>query len=1032
MLFKKKAFAFVSIPLKKSVTHFRFILLLSFLSLPGLLQAQNAPVVNTVLTGVVTDSATGSPLSSVSVQIKGITNGTTTNQKGEFSLSTAQKLPFTITVGYVGYETKDVIASGNNVQIVLKETANQLTEVVAVGYGTQRKSDVTGSVASIPKAAMKQQVTSFERFLQGSVSGVQVTQASGQPGAAVSIRVRGGNSITAGNEPLYVIDGFPVYNNNADASAGVASGPSINGLSAINPSDIESIDILKDASATAIYGSRGANGVVLITTKKGKAGKNTVMYDGSYGFQQVSKTVDVLTDSKQWALLKNDARINAGKTPYYTQEGLDTLTGGTDWQDAAFRNAPMQNHQLTFMGGDEKFHFSLSGNYLKQDGILINTDFERYSGRINLDYQMSDKFKIGSNITASKTNSQIAEDNIVSSLLLMPPTVKIKDVNGNYTYQSAFETPLGNPIATLLKETNQSNTMRFLGNVYGEYKLLKGLTARVSMGADLLSNKENRYLPKTIYQGANTNTTGTGAVGNRTYSSWLNENTLTYSTTFKNNNTLNAVAGFTQQAFRSEYVIAGSQGFTSELLTYNDLGSGAVYTRPASGTTYWALNSFLGRVNYGIANKYLFTISARADGSSRFGVNNRWGYFPSAAFAWNLSKEEFLHLPSVINNLKLRLSAGITGNQEIGLYQALPALASNTYYFGGIAKVGYYPTRIQNNDLGWESTAQYDAGFDLSLLNSRITITFDAYYKKTTDLLLDVPLPYTTGQISALQNYGTVSNKGLELAINTQNIQGKFNWSTGLVLSTNQNKVLSLGNGVQNIISGVSIAQVGEPLGSFYGFKTNGIFQTTDDITKLPVYLTKNKPGDQRYVDKNGDNVITTTSDRYIIGNSQPKLIGGLSNSFTYAGFDLNVLLQGSYGNKVFNQNKQQLEIFSGQQNVSVTALDRWTPENPSTTIPRAYEDPAAVASNRFVEDASYLRIKNLALGYTTPLGSSGSLKNIKIRIYVSAQNLVTWTKYTGYDPEVSRNEQTTLTQGIDYSVYPNARLYTGGINITF
>ena len=1004
------------------------VFLLLCIQFPGYTQS---PVINTVLRGSVTDVETNLPLVDVTVQIKGITNGTTTDSTGAFKLLTAQKVPLTLTVSYVGYENKELVVTGDNVRIQLKESVNNLAEVVAVGYGTQKRSDLTGAVASIPKQALKQQVSSFERFLQGSVSGVQVTQVSGQPGAPVSIRIRGGNSITAGNEPLYVIDGFPIYNNNADASAGVANGPGINALAALNSSDIESIDILKDASATAIYGSRGANGVVVITTKKGKSGSNSISYDGSYGFQQVNNKVDVLTDGQQWGLLKNDARVNAGKTPYYSESQIDSLAGtGTDWQSAAFRTAPMQNHQLTFLGGDNTTHYAISGNYFKQDGILLNTDFERFSGRISVDRQIFPNFKVGANITASKTKSQIADNNVVASLLLMPPTVPIKNANGDYTYQSAFETPLGNPIATLLYETNQSNTNRTIGNIYGEYKFLNDFVAKVSIGGDIIDNKENRYIPSTIYMGANTNSTGTAAVGTKTVTTWLNENTLNYSKSFAQRHTINALVGFTQQSYRSEWVTAGTQNFSNEQLTYNNLAGGTIYTQPTSGSSEWALASFLARFNYGFDNKYLFTISGRADGSSRFGNDHKWGYFPSAAFAWNASKESFLNLPDAINNLKLRVSAGITGNQEIGVYQSLATLVPTNYFFGSTAVVGYSPNRIANPGLGWETTTQYDAGVDITLFN-RLTVTVDGYYKKTTDLLLDVPLPYTTGQSSSLQNYGTVQNKGLEISINSQNTRGEFNWNTSLVLSFNQNKVLSLGNGVSNIISGVSIAQVGEPLGSFYGFKTNGIFQTTDDISKLPVYLTKNKPGDQRYVDKDGDNIISTTGDRYIIGNAQPKLLGGLTNSFQYKNFDLSILLQGSYGNKLFNQNKQQLEILSGQQNASVVALDRWTPENPSNEIPRAYEDPAAVASNRYVEDASYLRIKNLAIGYTFRIAPQ-SFKNTRLRIYFSGQNLYTWTKYTGYDPEVSRNGQTTLTQGIDYSIYPNARVFVGGVNLTF
>jgi len=995
-------------------------------------QNEPKPVINSIVKGHVADSVSKLPLAKVSVQIKGITNGTASDNNGAFTLYTAQRFPFTVVITSVGYEAKEVIVSGSPINVLLKPVSGQLEDVVVVGYGTQKRSDLTGAVASIPTQALTQQVSSFERVLQGSVSGVQVTQVSGQPGAAVSIRIRGGNSITAGNEPLYVIDGFPIYNDNNDASAGVASGPNINALAGINPSDIESIDILKDASATAIYGSRGANGVVIVTTKRGKAGRNVVSYDGSYGVQQVSNTVDVLTDSKQWALLKNDARVNAGKAPYYTDEQIAQLSGGTDWQSAAFRTAPAQNHQLTISGGDDKTHYAVSGNYFKQEGVLLNTNFERFSGRLNFDRQVSSAFKVSANFTASKTSAKIADNSLVSFLLLMPPTVSIRDANGEYTYQSEFETPLGNPIATLAEETNQSNTNRILGNVFGEYQIIDGLTAKVSIGADIINNKENRYIPTTVYQGANTNQTGTAAVGAKVASSWLNENTLTYIKKLGENHLLNAVVGFTQQAFRAEYVTAGSQGFSTEQLTYRDLGAGVVYTKPTSGSSEWALKSFLGRVNYTLNDKYLFTITARADGSSRFGEDHKWGYFPSAAFAWNLSKENFIKLPEAVNSLKLRISAGLTGNQEIGVYQSLATLANNNYFFGGNAVIGYSPNRIGNSGLGWETTAQYDAGIDISLFNNRVTLTVDGYYKKTTDLLLDVPLPYTTGQATALQNYGTVSNKGLEFALNTRNIRGVFNWNSGLVLSLNRNRILSLGDGVENIISGVSIAQVGQPLGSFYGLKTNGIFQLTDDIAHLPVYLTKNQPGDQRYIDKDGDGTITATGDRFLIGNAQPGFLGGFTNNFSYRSFDLNIFFQGSYGSRIFNQNKQQLEILSGQQNASVTALDRWTPQNQENVIPRAYEDPAAVNSDRYIEDGSYLRLKTLVLGYTLPLRFVSRAYDTRIRFYFSAQNLVTWTKYTGYDPEVSRNGQSTLTQGIDYAVYPNAKLFTGGVNITF
>lgn len=986
------------------------------------------------VTGVVKD-ASGQTIPGATVVLKGTSRYAATDLDGKFSIPAPDDFPFTLLVNLTGYQQQEIDIyelTGEPAEVVLK-TANVLDEVVVIGYGTQKKGDITGSVASVPQLALKQPISSFDRALQGAAAGVQVTQTSGQPGAAVSIRIRGGNSITGGNEPLYVIDGFPVYNSNADASAGVTAGPSINALSSLNPSDIESIEVLKDASATAIYGSRGANGVVIITTKKGKAGQNTLTYDAYYGTQKVLKKVDVLTNAKDWALLKNDARANSGKAPYYTQAQIDGLGEGTDWQSEAFRSTPIQNHQLSLTGGDDRTRYSISGNYFKQDGVLRNTDFERYSGRINLDRDFSSKFKVGVNLTASKITAQVANNGVVNALLAMPPTVNVYNANGKYTYQSEFETPLGNPIATLEKEVNRTKTYRVLGNVYGEYTFFDGLVGKVSFGADVINNKQNRYVPSDIYQGANSNPTGKASVGTKFSSTWLNENTLSYSKTFNQTHSLNVVVGYTQQAFETESAIAASEAFVTDQLEYNDLGSGSVYSQPSSGSSAWALNSWLGRINYSIDQKYIFTVSGRADGSSRFGKDKKWGYFPSAAFAWNISREDFLANYKSISNLKLRLSAGVTGNQEIGQYLSLATLNSNTYFFGGQTYIGFAPNRIANPDLGWETTAQYDAGIDLSLYKNRINFVFDAYYKKTTNLLLNVPIPYTTGQSTALQNYGSVENKGIELGINTENFTGAFTWNTNFVFSVNRNKVLTLGDGADYIISGANIAKVGQPLGSFYGYKTNGIFQTGDDIANLPtINPATTKPGDRRYVDINGDGKITQADDRTLIGNAQPKFQGGITNTLSYLNFDLSFFFQGTYGNKLFNQNKQQLELLTGQQNASATALERWTPTNPTNVIQRAFEDPAPVNTGRYVEDASFLRLKNVTLGYNLPKSIASKIHASQIKVYVSAANLLTWTKYTGFDPEVSRNEQSTLTQGIDYSVYPGSKSFLGGLSISF
>ena len=1003
---------------------------LGFVLFASALSAQSNPaIINSTLHGVVLDEKTKEPVIGATVQIKGTTHGVVTDVEGKFYFQTGQILPYTLIISNLSYKTKEVIAESDNISITIAEDAKQLNEFVVVGYGTQKKSDLTGSVASVSKSIIEQTpVSSFDRLLQGSVSGVQVVQASGQPGAAVSIRIRGGNSITGGNEPLYVIDGFPVYNDNNDVNAGVTSGPSINALASLNPSDIESIDVLKDASATAIYGSRGANGVVIITTKRGKKGQNNVSYETYYSQQELIKRIDVLTSSRDWALLKNDALIAAGKPAFYTQAQIAALEGGTDWQAAAFKKAPIQNHQLTFSGGDDKTRYAISANYFKQDGILRGSDFGRYSLRLNLDRSISEKFKVGTNLTASRTSANEANSSVVSTLLLLPPTVSIYDAKGNYTLQSPFEVALGNPIATLNQEINKTTTFRLLGSFSAEYTILENLVAKVLVGGDIINNKQNRYIPSSLFEGYTTS--GSASVGSKFVSTWLNENTLSYTKAIKEHS-FNVLAGYTQQSYQNESLIANARGFVSDLLTYNNISSGSLNVLPASSASAWTLQSFLGRINYNFDRKYYLTLTARADGSSRFGKNNKWGYFPSAALAWNLSNESFLEKWTFVNNLKLRLSAGITGNQEIGQFQSLATLANNAYLFGDQLAVGFAPTRIANPNLSWEKTTQIDFGFDLGLFNDRISLTFDAYRKETSALLLTVPVPYTTGYTTSLQNYGTVKNQGFELALNTQNTRGKFQWTSNILFSINRNKILSLGDGVQYLISDPNIAQVGQPLGAFFGFQSAGLLQTGDDVDKIPVIdPATTKPGDRLYTDINGDGKITQADDRTIIGYAQPKFLAGFTNNFEYKGFDLSVFFYASYGNQIFNQNRQQLELLSGQQNAASSALARWTLSNPSNTVQRAKEDPAPVTTSRYVEDASYLRLRTLTFGYTFPKGKLKAIKNL--RLYVLANNPLTITKYTGYDPDVSRNEQSTLQQGIDYGSYPIAKSYQFGLNIGF
>ncbi len=1024
---------------------------LLFLAIPGTVFGQTeVPIINSRIDGIVTDSTTRQPITGVVLRIKGVTHEVVTGSDGRFSFVTGQKLPYTLVVSFIGYKTKEVYATGSPVNIQLSDKVSQLNDVVIVGYGTQKRSDITGAISTVPKSNLSQVSSSVDNLLRGAAPGVQVTQSSGQPGASASVRIRGGNSITGGNEPLYVIDGFPVYNDNTTISSSAGTGGAVNALSTINPSDIESIEVLKDASATAIYGSRGANGVIIITTKKGKRGTNDVAFQTYYGLQKISKEVPLL-DATQWAELRNDILASSNQAPSFTSAQIAAFGKGTNWQDAAFRTAPVENDELTFSGGDEKSRYNISSNYFNQEGILLNTDFKRYSLRFNYDRDISKNFHVGINATTSYSTSQGAASNIASNslnspniitnILTTPPVLPVKDANGNYVLNTYSTTP-SNPIQDLLSIVNQTKVNRSLGNLFAEYTLAPGLKAKVSLGADLINSKSNFYAPS--YTGDGYSTLGYATVGAASSNSWLDENTLTYSKTINNDHELNILAGYTTQYLSNESLTAGSKDFVSNLTSYNSLQSGSQILTPTSNAYSWALDSYLARINYSYLHKYNFTVSGRADGSSRFGAGNKWGYFPSAGFSWNAGEEDFIKSAPVVSNLKLRLSAGETGNQEIGEYQSLALFSPFNYDFNNTQVVGLAQTQLANADLKWEKTAQYDGGFDLGLLDNKINFVFDAYYKKTTNLLLAVPVPLSSGYSLSLQNIGSVENKGIEIGINTENINSDgFVWKTALVYSENRNKVLSLGNNETSFFPTIpgttlgvlqpEIIKVGLPLGTFWGYKTVGIFQNAAQIAEYPTLNSKanTKPGDVRYQDTNNDGVITT-ADKTNLGSVQPKFTGSLTNTFTYKGFDLVVFLQGSYGGKIYNALRQQLEITNLSQNAWGDVANRWTPTNPSNTIPRASNNPVAQMSSQFVEDASYLRLKNLVLGYTFTNAVLTKIHAKQIRLYVSAQNLVTWTKYTGYDPEVSSFEQNNTAQGIDYGAYPNYKTYLLGLNVTF
>jgi len=1001
---------------------------------------QTKPQINSSLRGTVIDAKTKETLIGAIVHIEGTTHEVSTDKNGSFSFVTGQKFPYTLVVSFIGYEKAAVVVSESPVTISLKESFNQLNDVIVVGYGTQKKADLTGSIASISESEFKKTpVTSLDNGLRGRAPGVQVTSTSNQPGGGTSIRIRGSNSVNTGSEPLYVIDGFPIYNDNNTFSSGVISGPKTNALALINPNDIVSIEILKDASATAIYGSRGANGVVLVTTKKGQAGADKIEFNTYVGVQKVAKTIPVL-NATDFAKLVNEAN----GTKIYSDQQIASFGEGTNWQNEIFRDAPVQNYQLGVSGGDQKTKYAVSLNYFDQQGVVINSGFKRYSARFNFEKKVTDQLTFGSTVTASRTggNQVLSATSggegtigVVAAALAFSPILPVYNASGTYTLESDRGIPMGNPVATAREITNESFTNRTLANVFAELKIVKGLSLRSSVGADLLNNKEKYYAPRTVLAGYTVQ--GLGRVGALNTNSWLNENTLSYTNTL-GKHSLNSLTGFTIQKNKSENIISSASGFVNDNLKADNLGSGAVINSPVTTVNSFSLLSYLGRVNYSYANKYLLTLTARVDGSSKFGANNKYGFFPSGSVAWKLSEEDFIKQLNVFSALKLRGSYGKTGNQEIASYQSLAGLTSFSYIIGEKVVKGFAPGNIPNPDLKWESTAQTDVGLDAGFFNNRLNVTLDAYYKKTTNMLLFINVPWSTGYSSALQNIGSLENKGLELALNANILDKGLKWNANFNISWNKNKVLDLGS-VSQILTGEIngylkitdpiVIQPGQPLGSFYGYVSDGIFQNAAEVAASAQKTAV--PGDRRYADLNGDGKIDAT-DRKFIGNAQPKFFGGMSHDFSYNSFDLGFSVNWVYGNEILNSTRAELDLPTGQKNSSQRVVNRWTPTNPSTTIQRASLNRAFLFSDALLEDGSYLRLNTVTLGYHLPSKVTKALRISNLKVYASALNLLTLTHYTGYDPESNQSGQNNILRGIDSDSYPNARTFLLGLNVGF
>lgn len=1001
--------------------------------------------VDRVISGKVTSEG-GETLPGVSVVLKNTTTGTITNESGDFTL-TVPDGNTTLVFSFVGYDTQELLIDNrSSYHIQLQISDRELSEVVVIGYGSVKKSDMTGSVVSVKSEDLKAvPVTTFDQALQGRAAGVQVVQSTGAPGGETNIRIRGTSSVNASSEPLYVIDGMLINSDGGEMSVG-GRGPRIGALSTINPGDIESIEILKDASATAIYGSRGANGVILITTKKGKANTGSISFESYYGVQQSANKLDLLR-ADEFANLVNEANINAGRNPVYPNPS--SLGKGTDWQNELLRVAPISNYQLSVNGGSVKTRYAISGGYFTQDGIITGSDFDRYSLRTNIETEVNKVLSVGANVSYNRLSSngvltgpgQIVPG-VITGAMQFNPIATVYDPRQmlGYTYEHYLKTGIANPVAEAREYKANTGTSRFLGNVFAQLNLARYFSFRSSFGVDALHSKSNTFGPFGLKR--TENSLGEASSGTLQAFTWLSTNTLNYDR-IVGDGSLSVLLGFEAQQFRNEALQLSVFDFPDPRSGYHNLAAGQNPQPPRNSETGWSLMSYLGRINYSLSGKYLFTISGRVDGSSKFAEGQKYGFFPSAAVAWRISEEDFFQSNEVISNLKLRGSYGVTGNQSISPYGSLSLITpfgEGVFNNGSGSPAIIYgrePLSYPNENLKWETTRQANIGVDLSVLKDRISFTAELYHKKTSDLLLATPIPTTSGFQNTLLNVGNVENKGIDLELSTVNFEGDFNWNTSLNISLNRNKITNLAGGGDVLLAGGNILREGQPLGSFYGYVFDGIFQTDEEARTSPVIAGQSpSAGDRKYRDISGpdgtpDGVINDL-DRTLIGSAQPRFIWGFNNSLSFQNFDLSIFFQGSQGNKMVNMNLLNLENVNGQQNVLREAYEnRWTPEHHSNR----YARPLATAndnifSSRMVENASYLRMKNLSLGYNFPKTVLEKIRLSKLKLYVSASNLWTLTNYSGYDPEGNAYGSSTNVIGVDDGNYPQTKTYLVGINI--
>ncbi|MEJ7767060.1 MAG: TonB-dependent receptor [Chitinophagaceae bacterium] len=1038
----------------KKVVLFKSSSLLFFLSLLSFVALAQSAVTGRI----VGDSS--NPIPGVTVTEKGTVNATVSKEDGRFSLTLSTIRPVLV-FSNIGYSEKQlVVGNQREVTLVMSTEQKQLGEVVVIGYGTQRKKDLTGSIASVAaKDISKVPVNGVDKALQGQVAGLQISTTSGAPGGNTTILIRGISSITGGVEPLFVIDGYPV------TSVGYS-----NPLSTINPNDIESIDVLKDASSTAIYGSRGSNGVIIITTKRGKSGKPKIEFDAYVGMQEVAHKIDLM-NARQFSDFIVDGR-NAGYVDnnrngnindnnslrpasfrvsdrYRNKTFLDSIGAGTDWQDVIFRRALISNYQLSVSGGNEGMKYSLSGGYFNQDGIIIQSNFKRYSFKANVDTKISNRLSAGVSILPSYSQEynppiqgHYGSYGIIVTALGADPTIPVYNADGSYGSSISGENgnaPMANPVKIANEYKNRVSQFRLFSNAYAEYAISPDLKLRTSFGTDINYYKSRSFKAATLATNAPTNPAFANAANNEA-TNWLSETTISYKKLLAARHQLDAVAGFTSQSDYVDAITAGATNFADDLL--QNISGGTVNAGSESINRNNIL-SFLARANYVFDGRYLLTATIRKDGSSRFGENKRWGNFPSAALGWRVSDEKFMRNFKQVSDFKIRVSYGVTGNNAIGNYRAISLLNTSNYVIGDALTPGTVPGSLANLNLGWESQSQVDIGIDLSLFNNRIGIVADYYDKRNQDMLFNVQTPSLTGFTSAIVNLGEVQNKGYEFALTTRNITGNFSWNTNFNITFNRNKVLAMSTANDRIFGSTSdkgntnVTQVGSAIGVFYGRRVAGVFNSDAEATAYGAQPFA-KAGDIKFKDINGDKKIDD-NDREIIGSPHPDYFFGFNNTFSFKSFSLDVLTSGMVGQKVysgtFTANNSAV-----QNNAAFIDAARWrSSESPGLSKYGQFgRDIRGGLNNNFqysslfLFDASYWRIRQVTLSYVFPASLVSKVKLQSARFYVGVNNLYTFTKYWGYDPEVGNAGDNQTVLGVDYGTYPVARATTLGVTITF